>query len=69
MLEGLAISLRELVILDGNQILTTLNDIGEENAFIRTDYMDIGGNTCMVDMGDNVEEVNLKRMGFFEQAL
>ena len=34
-LEGLAVSLRELVILDENQILTILNDINEENAFIR----------------------------------
>ena len=68
-LEGLAVSLRELVILDENQILTILNDINEENAFIRMGYADINGNARMVDMEGNVEEVNLKGMDFFERAL
>ena len=56
-LEGLAVSLRELVILDENQILTILNDINEENAFIRMGYADINGNARMVDMEGNVEEL------------
>ncbi len=68
-LEGLAVSLRELVILDENQILTILNDINEENAFIRMGYADINGNARMVDMEGNVEEVNLNGMDFFERAL
>ena len=60
----MAVSLRELVILDENQILTILNDINEENAFIRMGYADINGNARMVDMEGNVEEVNLKGMDF-----
>ena len=65
----MAVSLRELVILDENQILTILNDINEENAFIRMGYADINGNARMVDMEGNVEEVNLERDGFFLSGL
>lgn len=68
-LEGLAVSLRDLVILDENQIMTILKDINEENAFIRMGYADVRGNARMVDMNGNVQEVNLSGMEFFERAL
>lgn len=68
-LEGLAVSLRELVILDENQIMAILKDINKENAFIRMGYADVNGNARMVDMEGNVQTVNVKGMEFFEKAL
>lgn len=68
-LEGLAVSLRDLVIIDENQIMSILKDINEENAFIRMGYADVNGNARMVDMDGHIHEVNLKGMEFFENAL
>lgn len=68
-LDGLAVSLRDLVIVDENQIMAILKDINQENAFIRMGYADVEGNARMVDMEGAVHEVNLKGMEFFEAAL
>lgn len=68
-LKGLSVSLRDLSIVDENQIMSILKDINEENAFIRMGYADVNGDTWMVDMDGNVERVNLGGMKFFEQAL
>ena len=68
-LEGLAVSLQAQGIRDAGQIMETLRNINDKNAFIRMGYADIDGVGQMVAMDGDIQPIDLRGMEFFERAL
>lgn len=68
-LEGLSVGLGSLGVTDGGQIMRMLQNINDENAFIRMGYADLEGNLDLVDIGGRHHQVNVAEKEFFQRAL
>lgn len=68
-LEGLAVSLRNMDMQNSDEIISTLKDVNEGNAFIQMGYADLNGEGQLVDLNGNIEPISIAQKDFFQRAL
>ena len=68
-LEGLAIVLGEMEAVDKENLMPLLEDVNDQNAFIRMGFAGPDGEAWLVDVNGAVYQRNIKDMEFFREAL
>ena len=68
-LEGLAVNLGEIGCMEREQLLAILQEINNDNAFIRMGFARPDGSAWLVDLDGSIYEISFRDMEFFQNAL
>lgn len=68
-LEGLAVILGEIGGMEREQLLPILQEINNDNAFIRMGFARPDGSAWLVDLDGSIYEISFRDMEFFQNAL